>query len=139
MEAVLHSGPVLYTAATLLLMPAVIALRRNWRLHAALMGLVILGDLAMPFYLYATRDWYRRLIEQGELFGFLIWMHVALVFVLYGLYYQQVRTGRRLAATGEAEQRAAHRAQARAILGTRLLVLLTGALLVEPAEDPVAE
>ncbi len=139
MGEILHSGPVLYTAATLALMPVVIALHRRWRLHAALMGLIILGDLGMPFYLYATRDWYRRLIEQGELFGFLIWMHVGLVFLLYGLYLQQVRTGRRLAATGEPELRAAHRAQARAILGARLLVLLTGALLVEPAGGPVAQ
>lgn len=138
MDAVLDSGPVLYTAATLLLMPVVIALHRRWRLHAALMGLIILGDLGMPFYLYATRDWYRRLIEGGELFGFLIWMHLALVFVLYGLYYQQVRTGRRLAA-GEAGERGAHRAQARAILVTRALVFLTGALLVEPARRPMAE
>ncbi len=99
--------------------------------HVPVMILTILFDLLMPVYLYLNRDWYERLIEQEDIFSFLVWMHLGLVITLFFLYALQVGTGRRLL-KGEGEARESHRGNARAILGTRALVILTGALLYTP-------
>jgi len=118
-------------AGTYLVMLAAFYLSRYRWLHIPLMVSVILFDLAMPFYLYLTGDWYRRLIEHEEIFSFLIWMHVGLVFTLYALYFLQIQSARKIF-HGDCEGRADHYTQAKAILLVRGLVLLTAALLVEP-------
>ncbi len=122
---------VLVVAGTYLLMIAAFYLARFRWFHIPVMISIVLFDLSMPFYLYATGDWYRRLIEHEEIFSFLIWMHVGLVITLYALYFLQVVTARKII-KGDVEGRADHRGQAKAILLVRGLVLLTAALLVEP-------
>lgn len=104
--------------------------RRRW-LHIPVMVTCILFDLAMPFYLYATNDWYKRLIEHEEIFSFLIWCHVGLVLTIYALYIVQVQTAVRLS-KGDQASREDHRGQGKAILLVRALVLGTGALLYTP-------
>ncbi len=104
--------------------------RHRW-LHMPVMSSIILFDLAMPFYLYASRDWYKRLIEQEEIFSFLIWLHVGLVITLYGLYYLQIMSARKMI-NGEEEARSDHRSQGKAILLVRGLVVATAAILVKP-------
>lgn len=112
-----------------------------WRfrpaVHVPLMAAVMLFDLAFPVWLSLTHGWYRRLIEQGELFSFLIWAHLMWDLILYALYVMQIREGRRLLAASAPNARANHRMQARAIVAVRLLVFLTGALLIAP-ESPSA-
>ena len=103
------------------------------KFHISTMTVAILFDLAMPFYLYMNRDWKERLIDGGEIFTFLIWMHLGLVLTLYALYALQVSEGRKLL-RGDQSARDAHRTQGRGILLTRFLVLFTGALLYEPED-----
>lgn len=113
-----------------LMVVAFFAARRRW-FHIPVMVTCILFDLAMPFYLYATNDWYKRLIEHEEIFSFLIWCHLGLVLTVYALYFVQVQTGLRLLKADQAS-RDDHRGQAKAILLVRALVLGTGALLYSP-------
>jgi hypothetical protein len=103
------------------------------KFHIPTMSLAMFFDLAMPFYLYINRDWKERLIDGGEIFSFLIWMHFGLVLTLYALYILQINEGRRLLKNKKGA-RESHRAQAKGILLTRFLVLLTGALLFEPEQ-----
>lgn len=98
--------------------------------HVPVMSAAIIFDLAMPFYLYLNRDWKERLIDGGEIFSFLIWMHLGLVLTLYALYYLQIKEGRRII-KGKKNARESHRSQAKGILLTRFLVLFTGAILYE--------
>lgn len=125
------AGTVLFAFATYLLM--LVAYFWSWRrrFHIPVMIGVILFDLCMPFYLYLNKDWYRRLIEQGELTSFLLWTHFLLLITLYILYFMQVQTGRRLF-SGQASMRAEHGPQGRGVLVVRACVIITGALLVEP-------
>jgi len=102
---------------------------RGW--HIGLMSCVILFDMAFPFYLYMTHDWKRRLIDEGELFSFLIWTHLFLILTLYSLYVLQVIAGHQLYA-GRKEARVGHRVQSRGIFAVRVFVFLTGALLIAP-------
>jgi hypothetical protein len=124
-------GTVLFTTATLLIMLVTFFLARVRRLHVPVMVTIMTIDLFFPFYLYLTRDWHKKLIEHGEIFSFLMWMHFILVITLYVLYVVQIQTGRRLLA-GEDTARKDHRAQGIGILVTRALVIFTGALLAEP-------
>ncbi|PJC71314.1 MAG: hypothetical protein CO017_00700, partial [Zetaproteobacteria bacterium CG_4_8_14_3_um_filter_59_5] len=64
-------------------------LRRQHRWHVALMGSVMLFDVLFPIWLYLTHDWKRRLIDDGELFSFLVWTHLFLILTLYSLYVLQ--------------------------------------------------
>lgn len=105
------------------------------RFHMPVMASIIVIDLFFPVYLYMTRDWGRRLLEEGEIFSFLIWMHFILVITLYLLYVVQVQTARSLLG-GDAKSRQDHRTQGIGILITRGLVILTGALLAEPPSGP---
>jgi hypothetical protein len=107
---------------------------RRRAVHMPLMAGLILFDLCMPFYLYATRDWYKRLIEHGDITSFGVWMHLGLVLTLYVLYAFQVLSVRGVLA-GHTEARDAHRGQAKALLLVRGLVVLTGALLAESPEE----
>ena len=104
-------------------------------LHMPVMVSLILFDLAMPFYLYATRNWYKRLIEQGDIASFGVWMHLGLVLTLYALHVFQVISARGVL-RGDAEARTDHHGQGKAILVVRGLVILTGAILAEsPTES----
>jgi hypothetical protein len=103
--------------------------------HVPVMVSLMLFDLGMPFYLYATRDWYKRLIEQGDISSFGVWMHLGLVLTLYALHVFQVASVRGVL-RGDAEARTNHHGQGKAILVVRGLVILTGAILAEsPAES----
>jgi hypothetical protein len=124
-------GTVLFTTATLLIMLVTFFLARMRRLHVPVMVTIMTIDLFFPVYLYLTRDWHKKLIDHGEIFSFLMWMHFILVITLYVLYVVQIQTGRRILA-GEDAVRKDHRAQGIGILVTRALVIFTGALLAEP-------
>lgn len=109
----------------------------HWRqFHLSVMMTNIVADLAMPFYLYANRDWKERLIDGGEIFSFLIWMHLGLVLTLYALYVFQVNEGRKMLKNGDAKTRETHRNQGRGILLVKALVLVSGAMLYEPEDTP---
>ena len=118
--------------ASFLWMGAAYLLRRRARLHAAMMGALIVFDFAFPVYLYLTHDWWKRLIAQQEILSFLVWAHFGLGLLLYVLEVMQWRAGLRLLG-GEVAARAEHRALARGIAAARLVVFATGALLYQPA------
>jgi len=103
--------------------------RPNW--HIALMGSVMLFDMLFPVWLYLTHDWKKRLIDDGDLFSFLVWTHFFLILTLYSLYVLQALAGRQLLARDE-KGRESHRVQSRGIVIIRLLVFLSGALLIAP-------
>ncbi len=102
---------------------------RAHMLHIVLMAMVMAFDVIFPVYLYIANNWPKRLIDQGEIFSFSIWMHVMLIIVLYSLYVIQIQAGRRLLCAGE-DVRKEHRQQAIGILAARMLVFVTGALLI---------
>jgi len=99
---------------------------RVW--HVSVMTLCMLFDACIPFYLYFARNWPHILIDQGEIFDFLVWMHVGLDILLFTLYAMQIYEGVRLW-KGEATARESHRQQAKVILVVRILVVLSGLLL----------
>jgi len=103
--------------------------RPNW--HISLMGSVMLFDMLFPIWLYMTHDWKKRLIDDGDLFSFLVWTHFFLILTLYSLYVLQALAGRQLLARDE-EGRESHRVQSRGIVIIRLFVFLSGALLIAP-------
>lgn len=104
--------------------------RRYRRLHVGVMATIITLDFLFPFYLYMTRDWGRRLFDEGEILSFMLWTHLLLVITMYVLYVVQIQAGRRLL-RGDNEVRREHRTLGIGILITRGLVVFTGALLVE--------
>jgi len=91
----------------------------------------MLFDMLFPMWLYLTHDWKRRLIDDGELFSFLIWTHLFLILTLYSIYVLQILAGRQLQA-GKREARESHRVQSRGIFVIRVFVFLSGALLIAP-------
>ena len=99
---------------------------RGW--HAGIMTTCMIYDICLPFYLFFARNWPHRLIEQGGIFNFLVWMHVGLDILLFTLYALQVREGLALWRRDE-RARWAHAQQARVILAVRALVILSGGLL----------
>ena len=133
------AGTVIAAIVTYGLMLIAIYGHRRRGFHAAVMGSVILFDLLMPVYLVLTRDWGRRLIEEGDILSFGVWTHFGLLVALYVLYGVQVQSALVLRRGGHAgaeteeigEARKAHRAQAKGILLVRALVIFTGALLAE--------
>jgi len=110
--------------------------RRQRRLHMLVMGTIIVLDFLFPFYLYGTRDWGRRLFDEGEILSFMLWTHLILVLALYVLYVVQIQAGSKLL-KGQESARGDHRAQALGILVTRALVIITGAMLIESPYDAV--
>ncbi|NNM83446.1 MAG: hypothetical protein HKL98_12720 [Burkholderiales bacterium] len=98
------------------------------KFHIPVMVSVLLFDLSLPFYLYSHRHWWHRLIEQQEIFSSLVWMHAGILLMMYGLYGAQIYTALKIS-KGDAEARAAHRAQGKVMLILRLFVILTGMLL----------
>lgn len=126
---------VIWTAFASYLLMLIAFYWAKWRvLHVPVMISLILFDLGMPFYLYATRDWYKRLIEQGDIASFGVWMHLGLVVTLYGLHAFQIASARGVL-RGDAMARVTHHGQGKAILVVRGLVILTGAILAEPPAD----
>ena len=124
-------GTVLFATTTFLVMLAAFFLARLRRIHIPVMASIMVIDLFFPVYLYMTRDWHKKLIEHGEIFSFLMWMHFMLIITLYVLYVVQIQTARRLLG-GDESTRKDHRVQGIGILITRGLVIFTGALLAEP-------
>jgi len=124
-------GTVLFATTTFLIMLSAFYLARLRRLHVPVMMSVMVIDLFFPVYLYMTRDWHKKLIEHGEIFSFLMWMHFILVITLYVLYVVQIQTARRLLG-GDDAVRKDHRTQGIGILIARGLVIFTGTLLAEP-------
>ncbi len=121
---------VLAAFSTYLLMLAAYSLARHRFFHIPAMISIMLFDLGMPVYLYTHRRWWHRLIEQQDIFSFLVWMHFGLIITLYILDAAQILTARRLL-KGDAEARAEHHAQGKALLVVRGLVIITGAILAD--------
>ena len=129
------AGTVWFVLAMYGLMIAGFFLSRHRWIHMPLMSGLIAIDLGFPFYLYLTKDWYRRLIVHEDIFSFLVWMHFGLIITLYVLYFFQVKAAYDIA-QGTDAARVDHRSQGKAILLTKGLVIMTGALLVQPDPAP---
>jgi len=99
--------------------------------HVSVMSSIVVFDLCMPFYLYATRDWKTRLIDDGDILSFGVWTHFGLIITLYILYLIQIMAGMDLLKNKEAA-RTEHKAVAKGILLIRALVIISGALLIQP-------
>ncbi len=128
----MFSAPFLAAALSYALMLGAYYLPHRRYIHVPVMTSVILFDVGMPFYLYSHRDWWHRLIEQQELFTFLVWMHFGLLVTLYALYAVQIHSAARLF-RGMSGVRGDHRTQGKALLLVRGLSILTGAILANPA------
>jgi len=135
------AGPFYAALLTLLLMVVAMYWHRLRRFHISVMVSVMLFDVAMPFYLVSTRDWKTRLIDDGDILSFGVWMHFGLIITLYVLYVIQVQTALKILRSSkqavdvdelETTHRE-HRAQGMGILLARTLVIATGALLADPA------
>jgi hypothetical protein len=126
--------PITTTAALLsyLLMLAAYFLHRQRWFHIPVMLAIMAFDVSLPVYLYLHRHWWRRLIEHQEILSFGIWMHFALWIALYVLYAMQIHTARRIL-KGDATARVDHHGQGKAMLLVRALVIITGAILANPA------
>ena len=123
------SSPVLIVSLlTWLLMLAVYQFHRPRIVHVSVMGLCMCYDLGVPFFLYFSRNWPHRLIDEGGIFNYLVWMHVVLDILLFTLYVMQIREGIRLW-QGETASRDMHAQQGKVIMAVRLLVVVTGGLL----------
>jgi len=133
-EHVIFAETVLYAGITWCVMLAAFFLHRRRRVHVPVMATIMTLDVLFPFYLYMTKDWGRRLFDEGEILSFLLWCHLLLVITLYVLYVVQVQAGLRLV-RGDEEARGDHRAQGIGVLITRGLVVLTGAMLVESKHE----
>ena len=125
------AGTVIFVSITYLIMVAAYFLHHYRRLHITVMASIMLTDFFFPVYLYLTHDWGKRLIDHEEIFSFLIWMHFILLISLYILYVFQIQAGRKIL-QGDEQARADHKGQAKGILIAKALVIITGALLVEP-------
>jgi hypothetical protein len=131
--------PFLLASLTYVLMVLAFYWHRMRRFHVPVMVFIILFDLAMPFYLVATRDWKTRLLDHGDILSFGVWMHFGLLIALFVLYALQIHTALRLLRrTRDDEEmqtaRREHGAQGKGILLVRALVITSGALLAEPQE-----
>lgn len=118
---------------TYMLMVSAYYLHHVKKYHVPVMIFIVLFDLFMPIYLYMTRDWKTRLIDDGDIFSFAVWTHFGLLVALFVLYGIQILAGRRLL-SGDQEARAEHKAVAKGILLVRALVILSGALIAQPQE-----
>lgn len=123
--------PTLVALISFPLMLAAYFLHRLRWFHIPVMLSIIAFDVGMPFYLYTHRNWYHRLIEQEDLFSFLVWMHFGVLVGLYVLDGMQLLTARRIF-RGDAAARADHHAQGKMMLFARGLVIVTGAILANP-------
>ncbi|MFV2058828.1 MAG: hypothetical protein ACC707_20385 [Thiohalomonadales bacterium] len=104
---------------------------KNRKFHVPVMIGIIIFDLMMPIYLYATRDWKTRLIDEGDILSFGVWSHFGLIIALFVLYALQIFAGRAILASEDESSRAEHRSIAKGVLIVRGLVIITGAMLVQ--------
>ena len=128
------AAPFIFATLTYLLMLAAFYWHHIRSFHIPVMVLIILFDIGMPFYLASTRDWKHRLIDDGDILSFGVWMHFGLIITLFVLYTIQILTAMKLInSSGEegTKARNEHRTQAKGILLTRALVIATGAVLFE--------
>lgn len=127
-------GPFYLASLTFLLMLVAIYWHRAHRFHIPVMFAVILFDIGMPIYLMMTRDWGKRLLTDGDIMSFGVWMHFGVIISLFVLYAIQVSAGLKLLKTGTDtdDSRREHRMLAKGILLARALVITTGAMLSEP-------
>lgn len=125
---------IVITAALIsyLFMLAAYFLHRQRWLHIPVMFAIIVFDVSMPFYLYLHHNWYKRLIVQGELISSLLWMHLGLLIAMFILDGVQVITARKVI-QGDKAARNDHHTQGKALLIVRGLVIVTGAILENPA------
>lgn len=130
------AGPFYLAILTFLLMLAAIYWHRAQRFHVAVMSSVIAFDVGMPFYLAMTRDWSKRLLIDGDILSFGVWMHFGLIITLFVLYAIQIQAGVKLlkSTTNREKVQREHSMQAKGILLARALVIVTGAMLFEPAD-----
>lgn len=126
----LTAGTVWAALVTYVLLLAAFRYAKQRIFHILIVTSVILFDLGMPIYLYLYKDWYRRLIVENELTSFLVWIHFMMLVMMYALYVMQVKTALYLL-RNDNSVRIDHRAQGKALLLVRALVIVTGALLVE--------
>lgn len=122
------------TIAALISFPLILVayfLHRYRWFHIPVMLSIIAFDVGMPFYLYMHRNWYHRLIEQEDMFSFLVWMHFGVLVGMYVLDAMQIITARKIL-LGDNAARADHHAQGKMILFARGLVIVTGAILASP-------
>ncbi|NOX92408.1 MAG: hypothetical protein GXP18_08165 [Gammaproteobacteria bacterium] len=137
------TGPIIAAVLTYLLMLVAFKWHRFRRFHMSVMIFIICFDVGMPFYLVATRDWKTRLIDNGDILSFGVWMHFGLIITLYVLYVIQVQTVLKMLRSPkqavDSEALAAahrdHRAQGMGILLARGLVIATGAILADPMPE----
>jgi len=132
------AGPFYFAVATYILMLAAFYWHRVRLFHIPVMASVMLFDLLMPVYLVLTRDWQRRLLEEGDILSFGVWMHFGLIITLYVLYAIQVHTAFGMLRPQDRDTTALrrdHRAQGMGILLARALVIITGAVLFEAEAD----
>ncbi len=130
-------GPFYLASLTFLLMLVAIYWHRAHRFHVPVMFSIIAFDIGMPFYLMMTRDWSKRLLTDGDILSFGVWMHFGLIIALFVLYTIQVIAGLKLlkATTNTNDSRIEHRMLAKGIMLARALVITTGAMLSEPGTD----
>jgi len=137
------TGPIIAAVLTYLLMLVAFKWHHLRRFHMSVMIFIICFDVGMPFYLVATRDWKTRLIDNGDILSFGVWMHFGLIITLYVLYVIQIQTVLKMLRSPKqgidpetlAEARRDHRAQGIGILLARGLVIATGAILADPVSD----
>ncbi len=137
------TGPIIAAVLTYLLMLVAFKWHHLRRFHMSVMIFIICFDVGMPFYLVATRDWKTRLIDNGDILSFGVWMHFGLIITLYVLYVIQVQTVLKMLRSPkqavDSEALAAahrdHRAQGMGILLARGLVIATGAILADPMPE----
>jgi len=137
------TGPIIAAILTYLLMLVAYKWHHLRRFHMSVMIFIICFDVAMPFYLVATRDWKTRLIDNGDILSFGVWMHFGLIITLYVLYAIQVQTVLKMLRSPKQdadpeEQTAArrdHRSQGMGILLARGLVIATGTILADPMPE----
>lgn len=125
---------ILVSIISYLVMLVAYYLHARRTLHVGLMVTVMLYDLLIPIYLYLARDWYKRLIEHGDILTFGVWIHFGCILTLYVLYGFQISAGLRLW-RGDREALEDHQGQGKAILVVRAMVIITGWLLAEPEKS----
>ena len=129
------AGP--FYLATLTFLPMLLAVywHRLRRFHVSVMLSIIAFDIGMPFYLMMTRNWNKRLLVDGDILSFGVWMHFGLIIALFVLYAIQVQAGLKLlkgTKNDSEEVHREHRLLARGVLFVRALVIASGAMLSEP-------
>jgi hypothetical protein len=117
--------------ASYLLMLAAYFMPKTRSFHIPVMGATIIFDIAMPVYLVTHRNWWHRLIEQNDIFSFLVWMHFGLLITMYALEAAQIASALQIL-KGVPAARLAHHSQGRALLVARALVIVTGGVMAEP-------